>query len=1183
MRLKYIELYGFKSFSEKTRFTFDKDFVCIVGPNGSGKSNTSDAIRWVLGEQSARALRGSKMEDVIFSGTEKRAPMNMAQVTIAFDNTDGMIQMPYDEIAVSRKVYRSGESEYLINKNVVRRKDIRELFMDTGIGKEGYSIIGQGRIEDILSSRSEDRRALFEEAAGIAKFKYQREESRRRLERTDQSLQEVVSELRVKTRQGEMLRVQAENAREGYKLTKALEQHELSLLKQNIERIEAKRRDAHAELEKAHIDQRDNAERLKSVSDQVAPYRERLDALSAQRNEALARLAELERKISGFNGDIAVKQEQLRFYGQDCERLKEAAVKRSGERTALEQVLKEQRREQDTAASELKRLAADQPMPESDTGESLSEIIDRIAMHQAEHQRISSELKLLDYDRDVKTRSDRALIELQSAQRYEMDQLVGERTALIAESETSRHEAESIDSRIESLNAGRTALNVSRDKAKQAMEACVAAINRAKQEQSALISSRRVMQTVYENFEGYYKSVQQFLKAAAHRPELSSRFVGVLADLIHVKSPYETAVDISLGSSLQNVVVRTEQDAKYLINYLKQNRLGRITFLPIDKIAGSAISRADSRYELINGAEAIECAPEIRAIIEHFLAKTSFVRHIDDAIALSHTGTRNRIVSLEGDVITGWGSMVGGSLAKKSAGSLINRTGQLEELDAELEKLERRIATLSDEHAAKMSELDALDASGAENDRTLRDAIDTRHGLDARMAQQALQIEHLSEKIRNLELALSKRTAFSEADYDQRREALVATRDGLDDTLSALFDQKSALEQAHQTAEKQAIIIRNEMDKRNELLQRLKAQRASSLARLDALDAQDEMDARTLSLLTEKIQSNERDVRDLEDQVRKAISERDALESGAAEREAQISAMTAEIEEALTLKAELDQEALELSKQIFRFETAVENASAQLDDAYEDYRSRYDLALETVIDRLNRLEPIETSRKKVAELKQALSKIGFFNFDSIEAYETLKEELDFLEHQLEDLHRSKADIETLIADLDKTMTQMFKESFEQINRKYDEIFGILFNGGHGKLLLDSGDVLSAGIDIAAQPPGKKLQSLDLLSGGERSMTALALLFAIFSIHPTPFCVLDEIDASLDEANIGRYINYLQTLTAMTQFIVITHRKTTMELADMLYGVTMQEGISRMVVLRFEDYTIEDESIGDNDV
>lgn len=1179
VRLKYLELYGFKSFAEKTRLNFDSDFIGIVGPNGSGKSNVSDAIRWVLGEQSAKALRGASMSDVIFAGNRKKGPMNMAEVAIVFDNGDGSLPLPYEEVVISRRVYRSGESEYRINKELVRRRDIRDLFLDTGIGKEGYSIIGQGRIDDILSSNSEDRRRLFEEAAHIAKYKQEKLEASNRLEKTGENLDHFVKEVQVKEKEEKLLAQQADNARRGMQLTQRLNQCELSLLHKRLEDLEADRSKEEASQEKDQLDLQEVQAALQALEAQLAPQQEAVRTYANQKAALQKQLDRLQPQIAESEKRLSVLQEQRKFYQENQDRLTQeqaqlqerlagAEKERAAAQTSLQGL--------QVQTAELSQALASLPAA---GGNDMAPLRDKLDQLKADRDQAQSRLVYLDFQKE-------AFDQEAEAEKKRQAEGQAQREAAQAQLATKEAKLEALEASLQQAEIDREALTkaLDQDKAQAADKASQAdrlrkQLTRQAGDLEGLKSRYRVLEDLARSYEGYGYAVQQLLRAASENRDLAQHMRGSLAGLIRVKEGYETAINAALGGSLQNIVTDSQADAKYLINWLKSHHLGRVTFLPLQSIRGDRPIYSQEPEEICNGVDAVTYPKDLEGIVSHFLARTTIVQDLDQAIALSRKGCRNRIVSLDGEVINAWGSMVGGQLKQRKDSQILNRQDNLDRLAQaiqESQKIQReandQLESLEADLASLQEQAGQQEGARASLDQTIQEAREQLAGL-----RTEIRLER--ETLQELEASLQTSKSFDLAQYTTEKAKLQASLAAWDQEIqqgeAALKDQEAQ----DQEGDKQRALLQNQLDY---------TQREVSLAenRLADLDERLEADRNRLSLVQKeadqvqaqmaanlaeaedrkaKLQGWQADLVTCQDRAQTMDRENAGLE-------AQIQAWTEE-------KRKLDQAQEEGDRALYAHQLRLQTLEEKRTEVFSDYCSRYDLSLEELQQRLAVLEPVQTSKKEVNDLRQALSQIGFFRYEAIEEDQELKEELAFLRRQIADLSRSKMDIESMIRELDQTMETLFTAAFQQISTAFDAIFKVLFNGGKASLQLDSADPLSAGIEIQAQPPGKQLQSLDLLSGGERSMTALALLFAIFSIHPTPFCILDEIDANLDEANIGRYVRYLQTLKEETQFIVITHRKTTMELADMIYGLTMEEGISKTYALRFEDYQLAAEEAG----
>ena len=1171
MRLKYLELYGFKSFAEKTRLNFNDNFACIVGPNGSGKSNIADAIRWVLGEQSAKELRGAKMEDVIFSGAQGRRPMNMAQVTLGLDNSDGSLGLSYDELTVSRKVYRSGESEYLINKVPVRRRDIRELFMDTGIGREGYSLIGQGKIDELLSSRGEDRRAVFDEASGIAKYKYKKEESLRRLEKTEKNLSEVEVEVRGKEQEEKILKRQAEDARTGLKLTQDLEVHELSLLKSKVDQAEKEVLKYQAEKEKLEGEGEGLRKGLEGLMADLQPDQEALSAYHENQKQLENQVRILKEKIQKIQSETRLKEEQLHFYRRDRERLQDLIQKKKDQARDLlnseadsKSKIEALKNKKTLFQNNLRIFLEEDEKKEENLSAQLEE-------GQKKKEKIREKLSFLDFEERRREEEAQSLSHLQEKKKEEMEILVEKMAGLQKEADENKKRHSELENE---EKAGKENLQAILQKEKTLEENLRQWDQETfeREKKLAQVSSHlSLLQSLIDHYEGYSKAVQDLLRLSTKDSEISSRMLGTLASQIEALTPYENAMDAALGGALQNIVVPSQKDGQFLIETLKKKNIGRVTFLPMDKIQGKApVSYSDPRI-LCQGVDALTYDPRLRPMIEHFLSNTVIVKNLSDAISLSKKVRGIRILTLDGEVINSWGSMVGGKLRHQNEASLINRQSQAKNLAREAKKLEeeKKAALIQKTAIEEKREKEARSfESQSQEIENQRRALEELKARELGLSSDMKILEGEIQKVRDF---LQEETPYSKEEFQEKRTALEKEQQEADEAYRSLQKDWQDAQKRHIEEEKESALLKEKLEvlardlglaenQYNDLLEKKAASQEESKERQKDLEDLEKQIRENEAFLEE----SQRSINKWEGELERALDQEknDRLDGGKLQKK---------VEDALREKERLEDERAENEKNIFENRIHLDQWQVKAKDFKEDYCSAYDLPMEALEIKLKNLAPVKTTKTKVYEIKKALSQIGYFNYQSIEEYERLSQDLEFLQRQVEDLKKSRKDILLLIQDLNRTMIRLFEESFKAINQSFNEVFSILFDGGGARLELDRPDILEANIDIVAQPPHKKLQSLELLSGGERSMTALALLFAIFSIHPTPFCVLDEIDAALDEANTGRYGHFLLTLTEKTQFVIITHRKSTMELADVLYGVTMDKGISQIISLKFEDY------------
>lgn len=1175
MRLKTIELFGFKSFAKKTVLTFEDDFVAIVGPNGSGKSNLSDAVRWVLGEQSAKVLRGSNMQEFIFGGTATKQAMNVCQVTLTFDNEDGTIPLPFQEVSVGRKVFRSGESQYFINKDLVCRRDVLELFFDTGVGKEGYSLIGQGRIDEILNAKGDDRRAVFEEAAGIAAFKFKKTEAARRLEKTERQLEEVRAELKVESAEARLLKKQAENAEEGERLRAALLCQEFSMYRKEAadgrERLQKilVERTAYAQEESTlHEAQRANEAAL-------LPLQQVLSLVDEQRRAHAEQVAQEERVLQQEETRRSVAEEKRLFYQQEESRLELELAQGEAE---MERLIQETTHlSSDIKNWREKEKKLQQTLTDTSSLETKVEETQR-ALQEARSvvQRLQQQQSVLHYRQEAQKKEAEEREGAQAALSRRIEALREEvKNALIAK-ENRANEQKLLETQYqETAQAAQDALEEMERAEKTRLE-LETMVREKTAEREGVRARHRLLSSLKDQYEGYNRAVQRLLQYADRHPEVKRHMRGSLADLIRVDEGYETAIEVALGGALQNIVVETEEDAKALIQILKQEKLGRVTFLPIDRIHGRKAVLTGFPEELKNGTDVVHADEELNDILAHFLAQTSLVATVDDAIRLSkRRGMANRIVSLEGEIINTWGSMVGGLARRKNETTLFNRGSELRRLEKRKEQLEQEI--LAAKEKASLCQQQHADANARrqgikQEEETvlaqIRQLVDVethaRYEEEARQKEleqaearyalpiQAVDLEEDARRLVARQDVAEKEEKAAEAVFLEAQQTLTSAREAdlvkRHEMQTIAHDIAQAEERLLALDEAQIALKERQSDRRTQ------RENAARIARenLELIAESHAIDEKTRSsLLTWRMKREE-----LEERTRQQRQDATRLEEERKKQENRLQW---------------------LSNAQYRLQLEENQLTEKEGQRQQALMDRYDLSAEEFATYLQASEAVEPYAETIRELRQALARIGYYNTESIAQYRTLADQVSFKEAQVEDLEVSRRNIIALIRELDGTMVELFKSKFDEINREYDRIFRLLFHGGKAALTLDGSDPLTAGVEIAAQPPGKTMQNLSLLSGGERSMTALALLFALFSVHPTPFCILDEIDAALDEANIDRFVQYLRTLRDWTQFIVITHRKTTMQLAETLYGVTMKDGISRVVQLRFAELEKEKET------
>ena len=1182
MYLKALEIQGFKSFPDKTVLNFGEDITAIVGPNGSGKSNVSDAIRWVMGEQSSKSLRGAKMEDVIFGGTEKRSQMGFAQVTLVLDNTEHIFpRMEESEVAVTRRYYRSGESEYYINKQSVRLRDVNELFMDTGMGREGYSIVGQGKIDEILSVKSADRREIFEEAAGISKFRHRKEETERKLERTEENLVRINDKIAELELQVGPLRSQAEKAKKYLILRDELRTLEISVWLENLDKIKTDSIKLNTDYALAQQElERANAalDELYAASEQFA---EKAHANDMEQERLRTECAELDAKCNEENSAVAVLRTGIEHNRANIERVENDLRDQSGRAESLTaQIAAKHARIEELAAQaaeleeELRAFLAQAEELARTAGEAGSEV---------EALRAKEALAASDA---ADCRADMSAINAGLAE------LTERRAALEAESE-------SVDGQ---LTEKRRAASASRRALEEAQEEADAVRNiisghtlkmegRVKREETArqksidltmeknnLDSRIHLLSEMEKEYEGFNKAVRLVMQAAEKNTLRGVH--GPVANLMTTDKRYAVAIEIALGAGMQNVVVDREEDAKSAINFLKQRDGGRATFLPLTAIRGDVLREAgvEREYGYVGVAsQLVQFDKRYAEIFNNLLGRTVVVEDMDCGIAIARKySNRFRIVTLDGQVLNRGGSMTGGSVSR-SAG-ILSRANELKELTARREALTEK-----------------LDAALREADEAKRDLNAAQYELDVAREQQ-----------RGAEDAVLRLTG-EKKQYDMLLESLRARESDIAAELESITARTEEL--------KKAAAAREEEIKKHEAeAARCRAESEEKLAgqnelQRDSAHLGDEIAARksTLAGFTAERETTERALGDLEtlaqqmrgdEDGRRALIEDYRAKIKAAEEEiAQHDAVTASLradaekrraelaelaEAKLTLEGERSandrryRECNELLSQTQaaagRLEqkrvTAAMEEKQILDKLWESYELSHSAAQEQRIE----LESVPKASRRINELKREINGLGNVNVGAIEEFDRVNTRYTYLTGQRDDVEKAKEELLGVIENITSEMTVIFKEQFALIRESFQETFLELFGGGKATLELeDENAVLDCGIEIKVQPPGKALKTLSLLSGGEKAFVAIALYFAILKVHPTPFCVMDEIEAALDEPNVIRVAHYMRRICDKTQFIVITHRRGTMEAADVLYGVTMQErGVSKVLTINMND-------------
>lgn len=1174
MYFKKIEMHGFKSFAEPVTIEFSDGITCIVGPNGSGKSNISDAIRWVLGEQSPKMLRGGKMEEIIFSGTSSRKSRGMAEVTLVIDNSDESLPIDYKEVAITRRMFRSGESEYHINGSQCRLRDIRELIMDTGIGVDGYSIIGQGKISDILSNKTESRREIFEEAAGIVMYRAKKAESERKLESTSANMdrvQDIIGE--IESRIGG-LKEESVKAKEYLKLKKLYRELEVNIILKNIENIESKNE---------YI--KDDIAELKGKIDELKDIKVSLEAQVSQNNERNRVLESILKETQeSLINTIAELNETVNKGELDKERL--SAI--SDNTVRLEDEIKQLRQKLNSEEKNREELDA----RDKETDERLEELRRNLEEKQHIYSEMSEEMAALmakadKYKNDIfeissSISSDKA--EIRSLQVLQ-ETLEKRRETLISEKHTGAgSNKESLD-RFNNIKNEKQRINQLLESAKESFSEKTLYFNKARADEeeiskkfeeirfslSQLSARKRTIEEMESNYEGYSYAVKHVMKAGL------KGIHGVVADLIKVPGGYETAIETAMGAALQNIVCEDDDSAKSAIRYLKINKAGRMTFLPVSSIKGR--SSYDNKIKAEKGfigfgPNCIDFDRKYVNIIEYLLGRVVLVDNMDNAVKMSKKSNGFRYVTLDGEVINAGGAITGGKYKNKTANILDRK--------AEISNLEKQISENSRIRDELGKRLESLRSSIGEYDTELKSV------------QKQIREYEIALLEKNNELNLTENLLKDIKNNTQRLEKELSSIDEEKKTSFEMIDViKTRMDKGRLSMEEAELLSEESIEKYNakkEIFDKISEEITKARITLNSCE-QDKSHALlmkkriddSIKEMREQIEHKKDEVAALDEERDKIIHENGkvliAELSGKKER---LEAYLAELNEEKAglsrdlIKTNEEKEALsdnleKLHNQKYEFEIKNTKNETQLETyknrLWEDFEISYIQAMEFKNDDFVMSSAVRENKQIKAKIKE----LGDVNVGAIEEYDIVKERYDFLTGQKADIQESVDSLNSIISDMDRTIKEKFKESFDKIVVNFEEKFQELFGGGHAELRLsDESNPLESSIDIVAQPPGKKLQNINLLSGGEKTLTAIALMFAVLKVKPTPFCILDEVEAALDDANIDRFINCLRKLSGI-QFALVTHQKATMEHADILYGVTMPEkGVSKVLSLNMND-------------
>ena len=1182
MYLKRLEMYGFKSFADKTVLDFMPGITTVIGPNGSGKSNISDCIRWILGEQSLKSLRGTKSEDIIFAGTQNRKALGYAEASLVIDNSDSKLPIEYNEVVVTRRIYRSGESGYFINKVPCRLKDVLELFMDTGIGKDGYSIIGQGKIDEILSNKSEDRRHIFEEAAGIVKYRTRKMDSEKKLEQTKLNLlriNDIISEIEANI---EPLKIQSEKAKRFLSLRDELKNIEVGLFLYNIDDYKKQIQDILENIDIIETQKVKEDENLNNIQLEKEELKLQIDKLIEEIEKTQNLHFEGNKVKEQYNSEINVSLERI-------SNNKENYVRFGEEIESLENRNKELEEEKNQKQEKKDNLYLNKEKFEKELKEKEEEL-----------EKYSKTLS----NKEIEIESKKQIVQKNIDDRYEIIAQINKEKAdfenfekrehslkndiqdTISELDNTRTNKEEKSKEFYSIDKKRTEILQIIEKMQKENEISQEKLKDFNVKLNSYQSEYRIKESrlkflieTEKEKEGYAKSVKLLLEAIERDSSLAKGVYGVLANLIQVDKKYEIAIEMSLGGAIQNIVTASEDEAKKLVNYLRENNLGRASFLPITSVRGTRLSGVNTKR--INGiiglaSDLIKYDKKYDGIILSLLGKTVIVEDIDSAVALAkQNGYKFRIVTLKGDIINPSGAISGGSTPNKTV-SILGRGKEIKSLEEELKFIKEKIARVEKEKS--------------EYENSISEILE-EFNIKQKESQE-LEITYATEKqkIDNIELEILKldsKLAKLRTDLDscvKEKELNLNNQESLKEKVSDIDKQNETLnieieEFTNLNKDNQKYI-----DDLNFDITNLKIS-------VSSFDESEVSINEIMERINADIKNNISSIENKKNLREKNLQETKELENKIEEIKNKILKLEEEIDGSKEKVEKLKNDRINKNEKLLIIESDIENQNEKIEDIKNQIskldlkKSKIELELNQVINKMweeyeltpNNVENIEKAKnpsevqKKVNSIRNEIKELGSVNIDAIKEYKEIKERYDFMSEQRLDLENSSNKLRKVINEMTETMKKQFAEQFKIINKNFGEVFAELFGGGKAELILsDKENILESGIEINVQPPGKKLQNMMLLSGGERAFTAIALLFAILKINPAPFCVLDEIEAALDDVNVYRFSEYLKKFSENSQFLVITHRKGTMEAADTVYGITMEEkGISKLLSMKLK--------------
>lgn len=1180
MYLKRLELQGFKSFADKTVLEFMPGITSVIGPNGSGKSNISDAIRWVLGEQSMKSLRGSKSEDIIFAGTQNRKSLGFAEASIVFDNTDGKLPIEYSEVTVTRKIYRTGESGYFINRTPCRLKDVLELFMDTGIGKDGYSIIGQGKIDEILSNKSEDRRHIFEEAAGIVKYRVRKVESEKKLENTKLNLlriNDILSEIEGTI---EPLKMQSEKARKFLDLREELKGIEIGLFLHNIDTYKEK-------LEQIKIDEDILVSNNKDAEEKMASLNELKEKLKAEINQITEEIESMQnigfessKQIEQINSNVNVANERIANNKENFARY-EKEIEEAKSR------IKELEEEKTSKIEKKTNLSNNKEKFQKELEEkekALEELSKKLSSKELEIEKKKAQVeKNIDLKYEKNSEINTIEVNFENSTKRE-ETLKSEIELTISELDSTRLTKEDIAKTFNEIEAKRNEIvkaldeiNEKRNIANEKIKKYDNNINAYESEERIKTSRLKFLQETEREKEGYVKSIKALLLECDKNVSLAKGMNGVLSNLIKVEKQYETAIEMALGAALQNIVTDDEQDAKKLVEHLRKNNLGRATFLPISSVKGKKIEKLnDKGIDGVIGiaSDLVKINKKYEEIVLNLLGRTVIVDDMENAIKLAKQNHYSfKIVTLKGDVINPSGGITGGSVAQKTV-NILGRAREIEDLEKELKTISKKIEKEKEQKEEYEKSIENVLEEVESLERSLQE-IDIVYATDKQklvaVEENVEKLQTRLEKLRNeqSEIAISKENMNKEKEEKQKEiEQIIEETNKLNEEIEQYAvlnkDNQKYIDDLNFDITNLKISVSSFDESQtsiDEMVERINQDIENCNAGIENKTKQLETIKNDNLNLDALLIEYKEQIEKIKQEVVNSDSKIEELKKSRVEKNEKQSKVEEEILSQFNVIEDLKAQIVKIDVKKTKLEQDIEEIINKMWEEYE-------ITPNNAGDFTKPTNVAETT-KKVNSLRNQIKNLGSINVDAIEEYKQTKQRYDFMCEQRLDLENSIAKLKKVISDMTSTMKEQFEKQFNIINQNFGEVFRELFGGGKAELILtDLDNILECGIEIQVQPPGKKLQSMTLLSGGEKAFTAIALLFAILKINPAPFCVLDEIEAALDDVNVYRFADYLKKFSGATQFLVITHRKGTMEAADTVYGITMQEnGISKLLSMK----------------